>query len=39
MTSAAIAIIVASVFISWSLDEIAKAISKNNEKRDETDTD
>lgn len=39
MTSTAIAIIVAGVLISWSLDEIAKAISKNKEKRDETDTD
>ncbi len=33
MTSTAIAIIVAGVFISWSLDEIAKAISKNKEDR------
>lgn len=39
MTSAAIAIIVAGVFISWSLDEIAKAITKNKEERNETDTD
>ena len=34
MSSVAIAIIVAGVFISWSLDEIAKAISekKGNDK-------
>ena len=32
MTDVAIAIIVASVFISWSIDEIAKAIRKNKEE-------
>lgn len=31
MTDVAIAIIIASVFISWSIDEIAKAIRKNKE--------
>lgn len=31
MSGIAIAIIVAGAFISWSLDEIAKAISKNKE--------
>ncbi len=31
MTDVAIAIIVGSVFISWSIDEIAKAIRKNKE--------
>lgn len=39
MTSTAVAIIVAGVFISWSLDEIAKAITKNKENGNETDTD
>lgn len=32
MSDVAIAIIVASVFISWSLDEIAKAIRKKKEE-------
>ena len=32
MSDVAIAIIVASVFISWSIDEIAKAIRKNKEE-------
>lgn len=32
MSDVAIAIIVASVFISWSIDEVAKAISKNKEE-------
>ena len=32
MTDVAIAIIVAGVFISWSIDEIAKAIRKNKEE-------
>lgn len=32
MTSIAVAIIVAGVFISWSLDEIAKAIKDKEDK-------
>ena len=32
MSSVAIAIIIAGVTISWSLDEIAKAIRKNKEE-------
>lgn len=32
MSDVAIAIIVASVFISWSIDEIAKAIREKKEK-------
>lgn len=32
MTSIAIAIIVAGVFVSWSLEEIAKAIKAKEDK-------
>jgi len=31
MSDVAVAIIVASVFVSWSLDQIAKAIEKRKE--------
>ena len=35
MSDIAIAIIVAGVFISWEIGDLAKAILKNKEKEDE----
>lgn len=34
MTDVAVAIIVAAVFVSWELGEIARAISKNKENKE-----